>query len=298
MTTTTPALTSRSVVSAHDAGRRRKRRIERGRTVRFHALMAPVTLLWAAPVLFALLVSVRSLDDIVTRGLGALPTSFRLDSFAEAWNAGVDRALLNSVVVTAPTVVLELLLGSMAAFALSRYHIPLRRVILAVMLAGNLLPPQVLLVPASRMMQSIGLYDSLLALIIVHTAFGVGFFTFVLHGFMRDVPEEVTEAARIDGAGAFTIYWRIMLPLVRPALAGLAALASTWAFNDLIWSLAVIRTGELFPISATMLSFNSQYLTSWNVATAGAILAALPTALVFFVFQKQFVSGMLMGSVK
>lgn len=265
----------------------------------FHVIMTPLTLLWIAPMVFVILISVRSFDDISRRGLAALPDSFGLGGFVTAvGEGGIGLALLTSAEVTVPAVILSLWLASMAAFALSRYDIPFRRAILLTMLAGNLLPPQILLIPVARISEGLGIYDTLVGLVAIHVGFGLGFYTFVLHGFMRSIPGEITDAAKIDGAGVVQTYWRIILPLCRPSLAALGALATTWIFNDLIWSITVLRTQAKFPVTAALLNLQGGYVSNWNVVASGAILAAIPTAIVFFAFQRHFVSGLLMGSTK
>jgi multiple sugar transport system permease protein len=261
----------------------------------FHAVMAPVTLLWVLPLAFVIMVAVRSFDDIASNGLGTWPASFTLEAFRTAWVDGhLGGALRNSVIVTVCTVIAVLFLASLAAFALSRYHVPAGRAVLLLMLAGNLLPPQILLIPVSKICEMIGIYDTLLALVVVQVGFGMGFFTFVLYGFMRSL----FEAARIDGAGDLRIYATIVLPLCRPAMAALAALESTWVFNDLLWALTVLRTDTKFPITAALLNLQGGYTTSWNVVAAGALIAAVPTTIVFFAFQRHFVSGLLVGANK
>jgi len=265
----------------------------------FHAVMAPLTLIWVAPMLFVLVLAFRSFDDISQNGTAARPSSFTLDGFRTAVGAGaMGRALWISIQVTVPAVLLSLLLASWAAYALARYAVPGRRAILLTMLAGNLLPPQILLIPVSRVMESLGIYDTLLALVIIHVGFGLGFYTFVLHGFMRSIPGELTEAARIDGAGPIQIYARIIMPLCRPSLAALGALATTWIFNDLIWSITVLRTEAKLPVTAALLNLQGGYVSNWNVVAAASVIAAIPTAIVFFAFQRHFVSGLLMGSTK
>ncbi len=265
----------------------------------FHTIMIPLTLLWVAPMLFVLVLAFRSFDDISANGTAAWPHSFTGDGFTTALGQGnMGRALWVSVQVTVPAVLISLLLASMAAYALSRFRIPGRRAILLVMLAGNLLPPQILLIPVSRVMESLGIYDTLFALVTIHVGFGLGFYTFVLHGFMRSIPGELTEAARIDGAGPVQIYARIIMPLCRPSLAALGALATTWIFNDLIWSITVLRTETKLPVTAALLNLQGGYVSNWNVVAAASLVAAVPTAAVFFAFQRHFVSGLLMGSTK
>ena len=165
------------------------------------------------------------------------------------------------MIVTVCTVIAVLFLSSLSAFALSRYRIPFGRAILLIMLAGNLLPPQILLIPVSKICEMLGIYDTLFALMVVQVGFGMGFFTFVLYGFMRSLPQEMFEAAKIDGAGDLRIYGTIVLPLCRPALAALAALESTWVFNDLLWALTVLRTDTKFPITAALLNLQGGYTT-------------------------------------
>jgi len=265
----------------------------------FHAVMGPIAVLWILPLVFVILVAVRNFDDIAQNGLGTWPQSFSLGAFKTAWVDGdIGIALRNSVIVTVCTVIAVLFLSSLSAFALSRYRIPLGRAILLIMLAGNLLPPQILLIPVSKICEMLGIYDTLFALMVVQVGFGMGFFTFVLYGFMRSLPQEMFEAAKIDGAGDLRIYGTIVLPLCRPALAALAALESTWVFNDLLWALTVLRTDTKFPITAALLNLQGGYTTAWNVVAAGALIAAVPTTIVFFAFQKQFVSGLLVGANK
>lgn len=166
------------------------------------------------------------------------------------------------------------------------------------MLAGNLLPPQILLVPVSKLTEVLGIYDTLFALIVVQVGFGLGFYTFVLQGFMRAMPNEVQEAATIDGAGPVQIFWRIVLPMTRPALAALAALAFTWIFNDLLWAITVLRSSAVMPVTPALLALQGQYVSNWNVIAAGSVIAAIPTVAVFLRFQRHFISGLAVGAVK
>jgi len=243
--------------------------------------------------------SLRSFDDIAAHGVGSFPHSLTFSGYGQAWRDGGEmQALINSLLVTLPTVLISLALASMAAFALSRYAIPLRRTILLLMLSGNLLPPQILLVPVSKLTEVLGMYDTLPALIAVQVGFGLGFYTFVLQGFMRTIPTEIQDAAFIDGAGVLQLFFRIILPLTRPALAALAALSFTWTFNDLLWAITVLRTDTKMPVTPALLGLQGQYVSMWNVIAAGSVIAAIPTVAVFLRFQRHFVSGLTLGSIK
>ncbi|WP_370948885.1 carbohydrate ABC transporter permease [Amycolatopsis sp. cg5] len=269
------------------------------RTFLFHAGAGTLSVLWLLPIALVLLTSIRSFEDVAANGLGSFPQSFTLAPFGEAWNAGGEsRAMLNSLIVTLPTVFFALGLSAAAAFALSRYEIPFRRTILLVMLGGNLLPPQILLVPVSKLAELLGIYDTLTALVIVQVGFGLGFYTFVLQGFMRTIPGEIQQAAVIDGAGPVRIFLSVILPLTRPALAALGALAFTWTFNDLLWAITVLRTETVMPVTPALLGLQGQYVSTWNVIAAGSVIAAIPTVAVFLRFQKHFISGLAIGAVK
>jgi multiple sugar transport system permease protein len=155
-----------------------------------------------------------------------------------------------------------------------------------------------LLVPVARLTQQLNVYDTLGALIAVQVAFGIGFYTFVLYGFMRTIPGELQEAATLDGASTVRIFLQVILPLTRPALAALGALSFTWVFNDLLWSITLLQTSEKLPITAAVLSLQGQYVSSWSVIAAATVVAAVPSTIVFLLFQRSFIGGLALGSVK
>jgi multiple sugar transport system permease protein len=285
--------------AAHASVPLRRRRRRWVGTLGYHTGVGLLSLLWVLPILLVVVTAFRTFDDIAANGVGSLPHSFTFGSFGEAWTGGGEmQAMINSFVVTIPTVVITLILASMAAFALSRYEIPLRRTLLLLMLGGNLLPPQILLVPVSKLTELFGIYDTLPAVIAVQTGFGLGFYTFVLQGFMRAIPGEIQQAALIDGANTWQVFFRIILPLTRPALAALSALAFTWTFNDLLWSITVLRTDTEMPVTPALLGLQGQFVSDWNVIAAGSVIAAIPTVVVFLRFQRHFVAGLALGAVK
>jgi multiple sugar transport system permease protein len=281
------------------AARSRRPLRKRLGTAGFHTGASLLSILWLLPIVLVIITSLRTFDDIAEHGVSSLPHSFTFSSYSQAWTAGgMQQALINSLIVTVPGVLLTLLLGSMAAFALSRYEIPLRRTLILAMLGGNLLPPQILLVPVAKLSQVLGFYDTLPTLIAVEIGFGLGFYVFVLQGFMRALPAEIQQAALLDGAGPFQLYWRIVLPLTRPALAALGALAFTWIFNDLLWPITVLITDSKMPVTPALLALQGQYVSVWNVIAAGSVIAAIPTVAVFLHFQRHFIAGLNLGAVK
>ena len=292
-------MNGREALTPGEIIRRRSGRSKKARTAGFHLTASFVSLLWVGPLVLVLVLSFRSLDDILSNGLMALPRSLTFRGYTQACGRGGGRrGMLNSFIITVPALALVLLFSSLAAFGLSRFRVPFRRTILLVMLGGNLLPAQIMLIPLARNAEALGIFDTYLAVIILHAAFGLGFYVFVLYGFMLAIPSEIQQAAIIDGATSFQIYRRIILPLSRPALASIGALGFTGIFNDLLWSITVLRSENKMPTTASLLGLQGTYLSDWGLISAGTITAALPTLIVFLLFQKSFVDGLTLGAVK
>jgi multiple sugar transport system permease protein len=197
-----------------------------------------------------------------------------------------------------PSLLGMLFLSSLAAYALARYRFKGNLFFYFMFVAGTMLPFQILLLPVFRLTNTLGLYDTHASLILIHTAFQLGFCTFVLRNFMRTVPGDIMDAARVDGCSEFRIYWQIVLPLTLPALAALATLEFTWVFNDYLWAIILLRSDTLRPVTAGLATLRGQYNTDWPVITAGALLATVPTLLVFVFLQRYFIQGLTLGSGK
>ena len=278
----------------------KERAIRRRRVARsvLYLVLTGVSVLWLVPFAATVLTAVRTFDDIVANGVFAWPESVTLQNFSEAWTSGrLGRFFYSSMVVTVPAVAITLILSSTAAFVLARREIPGAKALMLVFLAGNLLPPQMLLIPVFELSNDWGIYDSYIALIAIHSAFQLGFGVFVMYNFMREIPGEAVEAAILDGATPLNLYRHVYVPLTRPAFAALATLYFTWIFNDYLWSIVLIRDTDKLPITAGLTSLRGEYITAWNVVAAGALLAAIPTMLIFFLLQRHFVKGLAMGSV-
>jgi multiple sugar transport system permease protein len=194
------------------------------------------------------------------------------------------------------------------AFVVARFNFKFNLALLGLFTAANLLPPQALLIPLYRFFRAIevpywfsysgSLLDSYWALIIVNTAFQTGFCAFVLSNYMKTLPYELYEAAQVDGLSVFKQYWKITLPLCRPALAALAVLEITWIYNEFFWATVLLQSGDKFPITSSLNNLKGQFFTDYNLLSAGSVLVALPVLVVFFALQKQFVSGLTLGATK
>jgi multiple sugar transport system permease protein len=154
-------------------------------------------------------------------------------------------------------------------------------------------------IPVPEWISSSGtVYDSYLGVILIHVAFQTGFCVFVLYNYMQTIPTELTEAALVDGASVWRQYWQVILPLVRPALGALATLEFTWIYNDFLWALVLMSTGDKYPVTSALNNLRGQFFTDYNLLAAGSVLVALPTLVVFFALQRQFVSGLTLGANK
>ncbi len=268
------------------------------RTLGFIVLVT-IAVLWLVPVFSALITAFRTNDDILMNGFWSLPSQLGIDSFKDAWErGGLSRYLPNSFIITLPALALTLLLSSLSAYALARFRFRGNRLIFFLYIGGMMLPFQVLMLPVFRLTDALGLYDTFWGVIAFHTAFQLGFCTFLLRNYMRTVPGEILEAARIDGCGEFRAWWQIMMPLTLPAIAAVATLEFTWIFNDYLWSIVLLRSDNLKPVTAGLAALQGQYVMDWTVITAGALLATVPTVLVFIFLQRYFIEGLTLGATK
>jgi multiple sugar transport system permease protein len=264
-----------------------------------YILLTLFTLTWLLPVFATLMTSFRTMDDITIHGFWSIPQTISLDKFGEAWKqAHIRQYLLNSFIITIPSLIGMLFFSSLSAYALARFRFKGNLFVYFIYVGGTMLPFQILLLPVFRLTNALGMYDTYGALIIIHIAFQLGFCTFVMRNFMRTVPSEILDAARVDGCGEFRIYWQIMLPLSLPSLAALATLEFTWVFNDFLWALILLQSDSLRPVTAGLATLRGQYVTDWPLITAGALLATLPTVIVFVFLQRYFIQGLTLGSGK
>ena len=283
----------------------------RGRAGRISAqiFMLAAAILWLTPIVFAVYVSLRPEKETNRLGYVSIAHTLTLSNYTTAWKQGeMWRFFLNSVWITLPAVPITLLLASGVAFVVSRLNFKFNIALLIVFTAGNLLPQQVLITPLYKMYNAIHLpsflsdsglmYDSRFGLIAINVSFQLGFCVFVLSNYMKTIPTDIDEAALVDGASLWLRYWRIVLPLCRPALAALATLLTTWIYNDFFWAIALISTGNKRPITSALANLQGQFFVNQNLLAAGALITAVPTLLVYVILQKQFIAGLSLGSSK
>jgi multiple sugar transport system permease protein len=300
------AVTSSASVATTTWSRPRRRRAPR---IALYVFLTVMALLWLVPILWTLYISLRPVGDTETNGYFSLPRSLSLENFFTAWQRGnMGQAFINTALITGVAVPLTLWISSMLGFVFSRFSFRGNLLLLMLFTAGNLLPPQVIIVPLYRMylllplpqpLSDFGLwYDSYFGVIFINIVFQTGFCTFVLSNYMKTISRELTEAAVVDGAGLWTIYSRVILPLARPALAALAVLEFTFIYNDFFWALMLMNTGSKRPITSALNNLTGAFFTDYNLLAAAAFIVAVPTIVVYLVLSKQFVRGLTLGSTK
>lgn len=303
--TTAPPTTS----GPAPAGARQRSGRPRAGSAAAQIFMIVMTVVWITPIVFALYVALRPISETNKLGYVSLPHHLTLENFANAWTqSDMWRFFLNSVYVTVPAVLITLFLASMVAYVVSRLNFRFNIPLLILFTAGNLLPQQVIITPLYRIYLSIHLptwisgngllYNSYAGLIVINVSFQLGFCVFVLSNYMKTVPTEIDEAALLDGATLWTRYWRLTLPLCRPALAALATLLTTWIYNDFFWAITLISTGNKRPITSALANLQGQFVANQNLIAAAALIAGIPTLLVYVLLQKQFIAGLSLGSSK
>ena len=264
---------------------------------------------WLIPLLWAVYTSLRPKADTDKYGYFSIAGTYNFQNFIDAWNqGGFPTYFLNSVIITIPTVVLTLFFASMMAFAVSRFSWRFNVTLLIAFTAGNLLPPQVLATPIFEFFKLIQLpyaisdsgtlLNQLAGVIAANTGFQIGFCTFVLSNFMKAIPMELTEAARVDGASVWTQYSRVIMPLTRPALAALGTLEVIFIYNDYFWPLILIQSGNRLPVTTAINNLQGQFLSNYNLLAAGAVITVIPTLIVYLALQRQFISGLTLGATK
>ncbi|WP_375401270.1 carbohydrate ABC transporter permease [uncultured Amnibacterium sp.] len=280
-----------------------------GGVVATYVFLTVMAVLWLVPLLWSLYTSLRPIADTNKYGYFSIGGSFSLQNYINAWNqGGFPTYFLNSVAITIPTVLLTLFFASMMAFAVSRFTWRFNTTLLIAFTAGNLLPPQVLAAPLFEIFKLIQLpywlsdsgtlLNQLAAVVIANTAFQIGFCTFVLSNFMKAIPMELTEAARVDGAGVWRQYISVIMPLTRPALAALGTLEVIFIYNDYFWPLILIQSGNRLPITTAVNNLQGEFLTNYNLLAAGAVIIVLPTLIIYLALQRQFIAGLTLGASK
>lgn len=256
--------------------------------------------MWLLPLIAVMMTSIRGIEDINTGNYWGWPSEFQfIENYTQVFTStSMGQYLFNSLLITLPAVAGAVALSTLAGFALAKYKFKANIWIFAMFIAGNFVPFQILMIPVRDLTISFGLYDTHWALILFHIAFQAGFCTLFMRNFIVGIPDALIEAARVEGVSEWKIFWHVVLPLVRPALAALAVLVFTFIWNDYFWALVLVQSDEVRPVTAGLSSLKGQWLASWQFISAGAIVAAIPPVVLFFTMQRHFIAGLTLGATK
>ena len=277
-----------------------------GRIV-IYSLLILVALYYLMPLFVMLITSLKSLDDIRSGNLLSLPRAVTLEPWFKAWGeactgvfcGGLKGNFMNSVMFVLPAVIISTLIGAMNGYVLTMWRFRGSDVLFTMLLLGCFIPFQVVLLPMAQTLGYLGIANSVTGLIFVHVVYGLAFTTLFFRNFYVTVPAELAKAARIDGAGFFTIFWRIILPLSPPIIVVCVIWQFTQIWNDFLFGV-VFSSGQRQPITVALnnLVNTSTGVKEYNVDMAAAIIAGLPTLFVYVVAGKYFLRGLTAGAVK
>jgi raffinose/stachyose/melibiose transport system permease protein len=262
-------------------------------------ILLGIAIIWIAPFAFILFTALKTNSTVMGASAFAPPTSIEWGNFTGAWARGnFSTTVFNSVVITLIKVPLGLVISAMAAYALSRIRLPGGRAIFLLILFGTMLPFQVMLAPLFTLVNQLGLINTYVGIILPYLAFGIPYQVFILHGFFSEVPKELSEAARVDGASHLTIFRRIFLPISLPVLAALLILDFVATWNEFAMALVILQDNSKWTLPLGLMSFQSQFSNDYGQLNAAIIMTVLPATIVYLIFQRYFVSGLTSGAIK
>ncbi len=253
-------------------------------------VLSTFALIALIPVVWTILGSFKTPTELAQRPPGLFPASWSLDNYTAALTRfDFLTYVTNSVLVTIGATVLTLIINSMAAYALAKYNFRGRDALFLLTLATIMIPLQVILIPVYQVVASLGLVNSLWGMIIPAAATPTG--VFLLRQYMLSIPDELIEAARVDGSGEFRTFLRVVLPLCRPALAVVAIFSVMWRWNDFLWPLVVAQSEKVYTLPVALARFNAEETVPFNLILAMSVVSIVPVIIIFLFFQRQIATG-------
>jgi raffinose/stachyose/melibiose transport system permease protein len=284
----------RTLDSAAVAGSERRPRL-------WWLVYLPLTLLLifaVAPLLLAWFAALKSSEQLLVNPWGP-PLPPTLEKVFEAWTVGhFSIYFRNSVIISVVDVIGMVVIASLAGYAFARLRFPGQRILLYTLLIGLTIPVAAIIIPLYLTMRDFHLLDSYGSVIVADIALAAPIFVFIMRAFFKDLPRELDDAARIDGANEFQIFWQVMLPLARPGIVTVALLEFLWSWNDLLLPLVFLVTDDLRTLPVGMLFFQGRFSIDLGLMSAGVLILSLPVTLLFLVFQRDFVKGLASGALK
>jgi multiple sugar transport system permease protein len=264
-----------------------------------YVLLVAGAIVMVTPFLFMVATALNPERWIMPYPPTLFPQNATLANFERAWNeAGFQRYVLNSAAVSSVTVLLTFVVATTSAFAFARFRFPGKELIFGLYLITMMIPEMVALLPKFTVLRDLGLTDSWFGLWVIYVSNGVAFNTFLLRGFFEQLPRDLEDATQMDGGGPWTIFWRVLLPLSRPALATLAVFTFLGSWDDFWWARLLLQNSDLRTLPIGIALFFNSHGTQWSTVFAATTLAAVPEIVLFVVLQRYFVSGMYAGSIR
>ena len=266
------------------------------RTAIYLVLIA-FALFFLMPIYVLMVTALKPFKDVSVLTMWELPKGFTPGSFATAWDR-VSPNFWNSMQITIPTALISSLIGSLNGYIFAKWRFRYANVIFTLFLFGLFLPYQAVLIPLVQTLQILGLYGTLPGLILTHCIFGIPITAMMFRSYFTGVPTELVDAAKIDGAGFFGIYRYVMLPISLPAFAVVIIWQFTSVWNDFLLGLLILNNPSLAPVTVAVQNLAGSYFVEWNIQMAGAVIAAIPTTIVYLALGRLFMRGLLAGAVK
>jgi glucose/mannose transport system permease protein len=269
-----------------------------GRVLTYVCLV--IAALWfLLPVWVLGMTSIKGFDEVTIDRMWFLPRNPTFAAYVRAWTeGGIGDGFINSFIITIPASIISSVMGSINGYIFAKWRFKGSNLIFLLFLFGMFLPYQGVLIPMVQMLQAVGLYGKVAGLIFVHCVFGIPICALMFRQYYVSVPDELIDAAKIDGCGFFNIYWRILLPIAAPAFAVVLLWQFTSIWNDFIIGRIVLSNPRLSPVTVSVVNLAGSLYTEWNIQMAGAIIAAAPTVIVYLLLGKLFMRGLLAGSIK
>lgn len=266
--------------------------------IQTYLLLTPFLLLTIIPFVIIFLTALKDNSEL-GRGAFALPEVWRWSNFLQAWTqARFAQYFTNSVVVAAPVVFVSTLLSVMTGYAFGRMRFPFSRLLFFILLVGFMVPQEALIIPLYHNMRAVRLLDTYWALILPQIGLSVSFGTFWMRAFFAEVPQDLVDAATMDGCNSWDTLWRVLFPIARPAVLTMVVLFFVWTWNDFLLALVLISTEQLRTLPLGLAFFQGRYTTNTPLIAAGAVIVALPMMLLYIFFQRQFIRGITAGAVE
>ncbi|WP_373504908.1 carbohydrate ABC transporter permease [Aestuariivirga sp.] len=263
-------------------------------------LLPAALIVWLLPLIGIAVTSIRPSSDLAAGNYFGWPSGFNfIENYSTVFeNSNIGWYILNSFKVTIPTVIGAVGLSCLTGYALAVYKFRANLLVFFMFVAGNFVPFQILAIPVRDLTLQFGMYNTTMGLVMFHVAFQTGFCTLFMRNFIKGLPFALIESARVEGVSEWKIFWYIVMPLMRPAIAALSVLIFTFVWNDYFWATVMAQSADVRPVTAGMNELKGQWKVAWELIAAASIIAALPPVAMFFLMQKHFIAGLTLGATK